>query len=554
MGEPRWQAQIRAGKQLGAGFLLDERHVVTCAHVVPGMEQAVVSFPATAGRHAGLSASVVHRGPWAKPHDHGDVAVLRLDGPVDIEPAVLARPDQLRVAGAGELKAYGFRKGNEVTGSIATVTADWTHSLLGEWTQLTSVTGHGERLERGFSGAAVYSPRSGLVVGMVTDADQDPSRRTGLMLSCRALREHWEDLDDWLAPAWATQEDWRELRRLVRELVAPEAAARAYLSAFAGRPLDKEFGSAWDAVRFVVEEHPADGDWRQGEELAALLDSMAAHLPRQHAFERLLAWRRRVLARPPSRHTATGPPSIIIKIEASGGGGNQVTFSTWGAGVRPLFRHHERVPTRRVRALVEQELPAFLGCVEGQEFLVEFVLPETWLDKPVEEWGSDPDDREPLGLLYPVVVRDVKRLRPGPRRAMALTRWSRLRKVGALQPDLVGCRDARDNGALRRWMARDERSVIVHAALHKPLRMMALKYGVPVMVWSRGSCTGHEHGACAEELFLEDVVRIISEIHPDDLPRHVRRLRSGDAAGDRKIALFWDDPQRLADPPLAMAR
>ncbi len=111
MSDPRpWRARVLrpGGGVVGAGVLIDERHVLTCAHVVnqalgraaqevePPAGQVAVDFvEAEAGR---LGAHVAEGG-WVPigPGGRGDVAALELseDAPRGARPAVLRHPPRL---------------------------------------------------------------------------------------------------------------------------------------------------------------------------------------------------------------------------------------------------------------------------------------------------------------------------------------------------------------------------------------------------------------------------------------------------------------------------
>jgi hypothetical protein len=76
---------------------------------------------------------------------------------------------------------------------------------------------------------------------------------------------------------------------------------------------------------------------------------------------------------------------------------------------------------------------------------------------------------------------------------------------------------------------------------------LALRAGVPVVLWDRRAPLTSETRTLIEELFRGD---------PGELPERVRRLRVEaviSASGDRSehlgrhLALLWDDPNRLIE-------
>ena len=78
MSSAAWHARIVCGNEVGAGFLISQRRVVTCAHVVrwSGTSTVTVTFPNS--RTLGpVPATVAVHGGWSgEAADPGDVAVL----------------------------------------------------------------------------------------------------------------------------------------------------------------------------------------------------------------------------------------------------------------------------------------------------------------------------------------------------------------------------------------------------------------------------------------------------------------------------------------------
>jgi hypothetical protein len=547
----RWHARIDTDEEfpqtLGAGFLIDSQCVLTCAHVVTGLATVRVSL---SGGPEGLRACIERPTNWTCLGDDGDLALVRLDVPTSVPPARFARPEGRYWL--GELRAHGFRRGFEQTGSYVTLRTACDMRLGRDWWQLEVDRGRPERLAEGFSGAAVYQAETGEVIGMVSDADLDSGGRMGRMLPLDALRRHWEDLDDLLPLPWLTGTDRQRLHQIVRDVSAP--VRQAYVETFREPAPLHEFRSVWDAICYVAEQ-------RGKGELAPFLGRLARYVPRGTAH-RLAAW----------GHRALGAEI------ASGGGGQYRSASIIARLVRrthddlyelslvtmidgipgPISRTME-VRGCDVRSQVELHLPELVGYVRGTDWMIEFVLPESWLSKPVEEWAAD---GEPM-LLQPVVVRDVERLKPGTRRwERAGRRWATLRDRGLTQPEHVACTDRRTRRQFYYWLASEEDvCVLVHS--HQPNLghlTSALEAGIPVMVWSRSACRQPERGECARGRLSDELVTLIADTSPDELPKLVRKLRlqalaapNGQSHCGRRLTLFWDDPARLPDPPLRMA-
>src|ERR1700726_2638042 len=108
-----WQARLGgapggARGTLGAGFLIDSRRVITCAHVVRDSSDITVTFGQARRRDlVAVPAKVVFLGPWSRPGDGGDVAVVELEREVDLIPAYLKRC----ISGPSSLVPHGFPAG-----------------------------------------------------------------------------------------------------------------------------------------------------------------------------------------------------------------------------------------------------------------------------------------------------------------------------------------------------------------------------------------------------------------------------------------------------------
>jgi WD40 repeat protein len=168
----KWLARVRDGAGgwiAGTGFAVDASHVVTCAHVVvdaraggPG-ERVWVDFPML--EDAGCWATVLEDGWAPAAGTRGDTAVLRLDKVVS--GVVGLCPRAVRSLRGRDFVSYGFPKGYddgvEAGGPIG--------GPVGvEWAQLEVKSGL--LVSPGFSGAPVWSPDLGAVVGMLVTRDE----------------------------------------------------------------------------------------------------------------------------------------------------------------------------------------------------------------------------------------------------------------------------------------------------------------------------------------------------------------------------------------------
>ncbi|REE97470.1 trypsin-like peptidase domain-containing protein [Thermomonospora umbrina] len=540
---PSWQARIEiGGHPQGAGILVDREHVLTCAHLVGEHTEAQVSFPNAPQRYHGRKARVRHRGPWRRSDDPGDVAVLRLDEPVEVPPAVFAAPDH-RPPHDRTLLVYGFPKGKP-NGSYAKVIADFAQELP-EGVQVESAAGHLERLQKGFSGGAVFDRDTRAVVGMITDAAKDSA--IGRMMPVDLIRRHWEPLDELLPLTWLDPAGVGRLRGIVAgagpHVPVEEMFARLFPGVWKGRDLV----SVWDAIRYVAEECVEESALtRFLVELAGRLDGPAAGA--------LRGWVREHLPEP-AAPDAEGTASVIVKVENLRERDRyRVTLFSLIDGAVGGSRPPVEVGRDEVRAHVEGEIDALIGTVTGWDPVIEFVLPESWLCEPVEEWSLYPDEDEPIGAYHPVVVRDLGRMKVGSRQTRAFTRWQAAERAGAWTPEPIGCRLPDDRGLRNKLAGRRDLGALAYAGLPGEARLrVALNHGMPVMLWPRHTCTDAEHEGCPGDRFLAGLAEEFEDVRPERLPGQVMRLRAQSQEGHygQSLTMFWDDPRRIP-PPLFM--
>jgi WD40 repeat protein len=194
-----WRMRVRraGGGVAGAGVLIDQRHVLTCAHVVdqalgrggqdqqlPPAGEVEVDFVES---QAGPLGAWVVEGGWVPVglDGGGDVAVLKLttEAPADARPAVLRRPPRLR---GHHFDTYGYPRRYDTGLGATGVLAGWG-GPANQWVELQGVEVPGRRVEGGFSGAAVYDQDARAVVGMVVAEDKLAEAKLAWMLPVRTL-------------------------------------------------------------------------------------------------------------------------------------------------------------------------------------------------------------------------------------------------------------------------------------------------------------------------------------------------------------------------------
>ena len=93
-----WRARIDTANAARAwrGLLVAPKQVLTCAHVVDGLDAVLVTFPGAPNAPA-IPATVEWRGPWRREGDPGDIAIVELDlAPSGTAPCQFAGLEALR--------------------------------------------------------------------------------------------------------------------------------------------------------------------------------------------------------------------------------------------------------------------------------------------------------------------------------------------------------------------------------------------------------------------------------------------------------------------------
>jgi WD40 repeat protein len=192
------------GRIVGVGFLIGDREIITCAHVVArALEQpdewsgdfaakVSVDFPLVKPGTAITAKIVVWQA--ARADNSGDIAGLRL---------MEAPPDGARAAWLvsakevwdHEFRTFGFPAGHD--------DGIWSHGRLrgrqaAGWVQMETSTG--PSIDLGFSGAPVWDVELDGVVGMEVAVETQAEVRTAYLVPTHALIRAWPDLTHQNAP------------------------------------------------------------------------------------------------------------------------------------------------------------------------------------------------------------------------------------------------------------------------------------------------------------------------------------------------------------------
>ncbi|MEU4116468.1 trypsin-like peptidase domain-containing protein [Kitasatospora sp. NPDC028055] len=572
MGSQSWQVQVRAGR-VGSGFLVTDRHVITCAHVVAGEARAEIRL-AQYPDLGGLEASVVVGADWdGRARDQGDLAVLELAEPVRVAPARFAAVDASVAPDSVKLTAYGFPRGFDegILGEFR-VTSD--QLVAGEWIQLEAWSGHGQPLEEGFSGAAVVREDTGEVIGMVTARYQNGGG--GRMLPSRALVRYWPGAADLVPVPDRPRQELVRLRDLLRRCEAdcdPEREYRNAVGVLAPPPPVGGFRSLWDVAWFLLTEvAPAQGTapWSVFAVRIAdhAKDPVVGRALRAWAGDNGPGWAAR---KPMSPVPGNGPrwSPILVEVERSGSDRDAFVVSIFAItdGCAQLVAS-DTVAHRGVQGYVRERLDAAFRQIDhGGEELIAFALPRDWLGEPVDQWHTSPDDPTPLGCSSPVVLLDLGRRREARLRYKLGKAWEGLDGRSGTDWYRVECGTPQNPAKLKVRLEGTQAAVGYGAPPDtgpaRGLLHAGLNAAIPVLVWPRTGCAGEEaqNGpaghSCSGGDFLDSLVERLTALSASDLPRHVHQLRREAYLADDTdphwasgLALVWDDPRWFPETPV----
>jgi Trypsin-like peptidase domain len=257
-----WQVRVCTdeGTTVGAGVLLGDRRVLTCAHVVRG---AGVSAGGPAARLR-IDSVVCHPrwsslariipGCWIAERgtQRGDVALLELDTPVTCHEGARLRQAPVRNV---PVRACGFPDGGKIgiwaEGRLAGASYD------GEWVEMHALRqDRSQWVTHGYSGAGVADTARGDVIGIVVAVRESGLSVNAWMMPVETIAGYLPAVrsfvDDGLGPAWTPP---------------PEAAVDVAL----GQEISRLFAGLWSGTAVITGGSDAGAPWLAGLMTTAVL-------------------------------------------------------------------------------------------------------------------------------------------------------------------------------------------------------------------------------------------------------------------------------------------
>jgi hypothetical protein len=264
----------------------------------------------------------------------------------------------------------------------------------------------------------------------------------------------------------------------------------------------------------------------------------------------------------PARPTKAGVLTVVLSPDPTDPGSFTLyTVHRWEDDVAAPVRD-EDVTVRRDGLLNAVETAVARAeedwAARSADLKIEFVLPLSLLNEPVEWWPKESSEGSlpaALAVYHSVVVRSLERLRRPSWHRRWLCRWDRL-QAGSDSKILQG-QDPGRPGHLRRLEAELADGSYVGVVLSRPPSpditepqeiIVALRAGVPLIVWHRGGDSTPEVRKTIARL-LKDL-RTVPEA-ATQLRREIERQQDGDSDSGRELSVLWDDAHRAPSLPLA---
>ena len=184
---------------VGAGFLVDEGHIMTCAHVLDAAvgrprntpehpeEFVAVDFPLVDKLRGRKLACQVSASAWTplKADGTGDMAVLELDSPASDGTCTVTLGSATGDLWGEECRTFGFP--NDLPNG-ASAEGEFRMRQGNGWLQVDASRDTQYFVEPGFSGAPAWDEHN-RVIGMVITADLTPGVRSAFVIPVETLLE-----------------------------------------------------------------------------------------------------------------------------------------------------------------------------------------------------------------------------------------------------------------------------------------------------------------------------------------------------------------------------
>jgi hypothetical protein len=597
----------------GSGFFVAPGVIVTCAHVVSSAGRTVSrvkvqwkgqTYEATAAARPRVKGD-------GEIWDPPDLCVITLDRKPADQPSVVlgelrdADQDELYIAGYSQIYSPGsvqFQSKSGLAGGSQGLAGEMVREIVGV------------EIAHGMSGGPVLDMRRGVVCGVIKTQRRPNDNLGGLFIPAEFIQREFKN-EAWLPneKASAVNSRWREQRDAVLDLVDPamfrlNAPERDLLARVAAelRLATEDFTQSWGDVTGLPPSRAfvslndliadlADRTWNGLDPITKLCVWLACRdgLPVGSVNELLGYARLRAIRQGEDRllvveyeksvlerKLAPRNPVLVVRLRPDSPGATRTfALDIWrytdrGAGQHPVMADGGPYRLTDARRVIIDTLKEQVKLLGGRP-VIEFALPDSLLDHPVEEW--DIGGEVPLGEKYPVVVRLAEREIDGMSYVETLKSRATDFNNGSVPPrgtrqwdDLwLSCQSQYTPRELNRVLQQGKIPMVAMTAWHGRGRALkAIKAvkeaGVAVIVWQHARCTGvtctgaDEDRACPGTRFKQQAAEHVAGERLMALPEKIFAARPAQPSNgglgyeSPGIALIWDDPGLLpwaAGPP-----
>lgn len=587
------------GEAVGLGFLVADRYILTCAHVIEaalGLKEGhpdqpadpiKIEFPFNDSIPSDLKAQVVFWQPVQANSRYADIAGLRLNQPLP-DAVVPITVKSLKEYKDCSWEAYGCPHTQEYYWSKGTLRP----AVEQGWVQMNVDRSTDKPIVKGFSGSPVWNDQSQSVIGMVVARlrqDNGPAFMFPAQLLEPAIRfidvrtlddliaPHCEDISSaiWRAYSRCLPNSWeepppRDLEGIFRHLQEMQVKADAN-----GQ---EHSAISQFAASFLIDDQVPDSlqiklrQWLgfKGCDIPTLLD--------------LIAQQRTIALVPPLPSTSAVSPSILFYLNPSQTDGLATyQVSAWllpnppqydperRLGCEPLTLSDDAEQTYalpEVPPLVNQCINQAANKYQFTDPIIEIFLPLLQLNIAVETWELSPDQDEEeddpfgistqIGWQYRVILRSTdrasRRYRYQKQHAAAREQWkakwqrveNRLRTGCGAYDVLLDVSDPADPRPLKQRLAGVDALGVRLAQVPSVERgkevAAILATSTPTALWLREPLANAR----------TDLATMLN-CPLCDLLKQVRnyRFQAGNPASDigHHLALLWDNPRLLPPKP-----